>query len=145
MTQSAGIELIEVDRFLKATLDSDTALVSSAPGLAWRSIADDGTAPPFTIFNWQGGKGDSITANGRRIFTRVLYKVEVVGPVSSYAAIIAGAQRLDALLALVRNASTTNANLYSIHRTQALAREEMVNGERWSHLGGLFEIAVQMK
>lgn len=145
MPQSPGIELIEIDAYLKATLDGDSTIISNAPGLAWRSLADDGTPTPFTIFNWQGGKGDSITVNGRRIFTRVVYKVEAVGPIENYAAIAATAGRIDALFALVRNAFTANANIYAIKRTQAISRDEMVKGFRWAHLGGLFELEVQMK
>lgn len=128
--------------FLYTTLASDTALQAAAPGGVWRNIAPEATATPFVIIGWQGGI-DHMTATANRLYSEIIYRVEAVGESQQFTALVTAANRIDALLGLIRLAAQSNYTVLACYRQQAMQREQVVDGVTWSHLGGFYRLSLQ--
>jgi hypothetical protein len=138
----AGIETAQVFTWLYTTLNADSALLAAAPGGIWRNVANPGTATPFVVMSKQGG-ADTLTANAYRLIERESMLVKVIGPATAYAAIRTAATRVDTLLGRAAGPITSGSNLImACYRTQTVSMGEIINGEAWDHLGGLFDIFI---
>jgi hypothetical protein len=139
----AGIETAQVLAWLYTTLSGDSALTSAAPGGIWRNLANPGASTPYVIMNLQSS-ADVITANAYRLFDRGTFHIKAVGPATAFSSIVTAANRIDALLGRASGPITSGSNtILACYRTQTIEMGEIINGEAWDHLGGLFEIYVQ--
>jgi hypothetical protein len=137
--------------FLETVLGGDSTLTGYAPGGVWRSMAPPGTATPFVIIARQAGT-DVVTMNGVRLITDQLYQVRAVGPATSSATIALAAARADRLLGgppgapvsgSVIVSSVQEGQILSCYREQQIMLDEIINGELWTNIGGLYRIIVE--
>ena len=123
-----------------ATLTS--LLASGAQGI-WRAYAPPGTAPVYVIYGLQSGGNDTLTMNAVRLLTNPLYQVKAVGPAgSSMQSILDAASEIDNLLK--RTSGTVAGGFVGVcYREQPLSVDELVNGEVWSNVGGMYRLQIQ--
>lgn len=72
-------------------------------------------------------------------------QIKAIGSNENYGAIVACANRIDALFKSVKNAAMPGGGtMLACWREQELAYEEpaLVNGVPWSHLGGIYHLEV---
>lgn len=138
---SSGHEIALGFSWLYAVLNGDATLMSEAVGGVWRGLAPPSTAVPFVMMAHQAG-ADKISMNAFRFFSEVMYQVKCVGPASMTATIALAAERIDILLGNATGTTTGGAILYC-YREQPLFLDEIVNGEVWSNIGGLYKLAIE--
>lgn len=147
----AGHEVLLGMAWLETTLGGDSQLAGYAPGGVYRALAEPTTLTPYVVFNFQSGT-DSVTMNGFRVLTRALFQVKAVGPANNTAGLASAAARIDALLGsppsfppggvpIVINA-VNQGWLYSIYRESPLMQDELVTGELFSNVGGMYRMEV---
>ncbi len=130
-------------QWLYSVLMADSMLAGYAPGGLWRSMAPPGTATPYMMMAFQGGT-DSTTLNGYRELVDALYQVKAVGPASISAQIANAAARLDALIGSPpTKGSVPGAYISASYRDSPLQMDELVAGELWTNIGGLYRLEIQ--
>jgi hypothetical protein len=128
--------------WIYSTMIADTALMAAATGGVWQGFADIATVGPYALY-LQQSSADTLTMNARRLFVRGLFQIKAVGPTANYAALVTIADRIDALFKSVASVALSSGGILCCYREQSLAYEELVNGQQWSHLGGLYNIDLQ--
>lgn len=124
-------------------LEADATLAGYAPGGVHRGTAPLGTPTPYISVGQQSG-GDTTTANRVRLFSGILYQIKASGPASQTASIVAAAARIDELIDNKRNQLTTGGIILSSSREEPLAYDEdLPDGNKDSHFGGLYGLQVQ--
>jgi hypothetical protein len=135
-------EITMAFQFLVSTLKNDATLANElAPGGVHRGMAPPQTATPFVIVAFQSG-ADTLTGNAVRLISRTTFQAKAVGPASVTTTIAQAADRIDTLLKLVRNASTTGGVILDCYRASPLQLDELVNGELWTNWGGLYNLEI---
>jgi len=87
---------------------------------------------------------DTTTANGARLFSDLVFQLKAVGPASSYAVLVAIADRIDALFKRTGpTATSSTSGVLSCIREQQITYSELVNGAQIDHLGGLYRLKFQ--
>lgn len=135
--QESGIAF----EFLMSVLSNDATLGSYVPGGVWRSMAPPSTTPPYVIISLQSG-ADTLTAQVVRLMSQILYQVRVVGPVGMTATLFSAAQEIDNLLART-SGTATGGQVLACWRESPLQLDELVNGELWTNIGGLYRLQIQ--
>src|SRR5260221_61628 len=136
------MEIAQAFQWVDSTLRSDTLLMSYAVGGVWQGLADIGTIPPFATYGKQADS-DVLTLNKVRLWASILLQIKMVGPANNYAALVAGANRIEALFGSVRSVALPGGGgVLESYRDGEIALEEPkpVNGVQWSHLGGFYRI-----
>ena len=134
-------EITMAFQFLVSTLSGDATLTSLAPGGVFRAMAPPQTATPFVILAFQSGT-DTLTGNAVRMISRTTFQAKAVGPASQTATIAQAAARIDDLLKIVRNASTTGGIILDCYRSSPLQIDELVDGELWTNWGGMYDLEI---
>lgn len=130
-------------QWLYSTLSSDSTLAALAVGGCWRAMAPPTiTTYPYVVFALQSAK-DSVTMNAFRLLSEQLFQVKAVGPGSLSAAIAGAAQRIDQLLSSPSSGSTSGGVILSSYRESPFEVNELVNGELWWNLGGLYRLLIE--
>lgn len=137
----AGHELMLGFEWLYGVLSGDTTLLSYATGGVWRAYAPPATVPPYVIMGHQSSQ-DVTTMNAFRLMTSALYQVKIVGPASNMTPLVNGAERIDQLIGLTSGV-VTNGVILASYREQPLEVPELVNGELWENIGGLYRLQVE--
>lgn len=127
--------------FLYGQLSGDTIIKTNAPGGVFRGIAPSGATAPFVIMSFQSGF-DVLTANVERLMSQPLMQVKAVGPGSSMTKLSLAAAEIDDVLKR-QSGTVTNGLILSCYRESPLQYDEVVNGEMWTHLGGLYRLLIQ--
>lgn len=138
--------------WIRQQLMNDSALTGYAPGGVWRGLAPNAVSTPFVIVQHQGGL-DVITVNGLRMLVDMTFQVKAIGPGDAITTDItnSAAARIDALFGSPPGRPpsgfiTVNAVnvgwLYTIYRTAPLVLDELVNGETWTSIGGMYRTQV---
>jgi len=128
---------------LYGTLHGDATLMALVSGV-FQDIAPVGTSPDYCVISVQSPGADTLTATAIRILANPLLLVKVVGPAADMANLSAAYARADALLQPggqpLRNAGGTLA----CYRESPfyLPEPQLINGEPWVNLGGLYRIVV---
>jgi hypothetical protein len=136
-------EVAQAFQWVNSTMRADTALMSVAVGGVWQGIADLGTIPPYASYGKQADS-DKLTVNAIRLWASILMQIKMVGPTSNYAALVAGADRIEALFGNVRSVGLPGGGgVLQSYRDGEVALDDVVNGAAWAHLGGLYRIDVQ--
>jgi len=139
-------EVAQAYTWVSTTMQADSALMAAATGGVFREYAPIDTIPPFALVAQQAGV-DVLTVNAVRLFVRLLLQIKMLGPSGSggnYAALVTGADRIDALFRSVRSVGLAGSGgVLDCYREQTIAYGEIVNGAPWSHLGGLYVIELQ--
>ncbi len=131
-------------QFLSTTLQGDSTLASLAPGGIWRGSADPNEPTPYVVVALQSGT-DALTVQGVRPLSHLLFQVKAVGPANNTAAVANAAAQVDILLGGnqgLRNITITNGFVGSCYRDGTLIVDELVAGEKWVHIGGLYRIDI---
>lgn len=138
-------------QWLYSTLSGDATLLGYAVGGIWRSLAPPEQATPFVIISHQSGS-DVTNAFGVRIITEQLFQVKAVGPASNMAPIASAAEQLDTLLGgttsgpasgFITVSSVNIGKVLACWRQTQIAVDELVNGEVWTNLGGLYRMQIE--
>jgi hypothetical protein len=127
--------------WLYGVLSGDSQLSGYAPGGAHRSLAPPGTVPPYVIITFQSGP-DTRTAQGVRILSQPLYQVAIIGPATGTATLVSGADRIDDLLKLA-SGNVVGGYIASCYRESPIVFDELVTGERWTRIGGLYRLLIE--
>jgi len=127
--------------FIYTTLSDDASLSSLAPGGVWRGVAPPDTPTPFVVFSNQSAV-DVITANGLRLMTDQQFQVKAVGPIDETDAISQAASAIDDLLKRT-SGTATGGYILDCHRESILQIDEMVAGDLWTNIGGVYRLEVQ--
>jgi hypothetical protein len=125
-----------------STMTGDSPLVASATGGVWQGYANTSIIAPIALYTQQSGV-DKLTLNAVRLWSSMKMQIKAVGPASQYAALVTIADRIDALFGSVRNVTLASGGVLDCYREQSIAYEELVNGQQWSHLGGIYCIDLQ--
>jgi hypothetical protein len=137
--------------FLTSVLGNDATLTSLAPGGIWRSIADDGVATPFVVFNHQAGS-DTTNMSGYRLFDEALFVIKAVGEATKTQAVHDAFAQADALLGgtntgpasgVVSVSSVMVGKVLSCYRETSLIQDEIVEGVKWVNIIGVYRLQVQ--
>lgn len=136
MITEAGLAL----EFLFSTLQNDTNLTALGIGGVFRGLAPPSTNPPYVIVSLQSSQ-DTLNMNAYRIMTSSLYQVKVVAPASMMANLIQVASEIDQQLRLT-SGSVSNGYILSCYRESPLQIDELVNGELWTNVGGLYRLEI---
>jgi hypothetical protein len=126
-------------------MQADSALVAAAVGGVYREYAPVDTVAPFVIVAQQVAT-DVLTVNAIRLFVSILLQIKAIGPSGqggNYGALVTIADRIDALFKSVRDVGLGTGGILCCYREQSLAYSELINGQPWSHLGGLYHIELQ--
>ena len=138
-------ETAQAFTWVATTMQADSALMAAAVGGLYQGMAPVDTVAPFVLVVQQVGI-DVLTINANRLFVHILLQIKALGPSGpggSYAALVTIADRIDALFKSVRSVPLASGGVLACWREQALAYSELVNGQPWSHLGGLYHIELQ--
>jgi hypothetical protein len=135
-------ETAQAFAWAESTMTADSALMAVAVGGVWLSYAPIGTVAPFAVFDQQAGT-DVLTMNAVRLFVDILLQIKMIGPASNFAALVTGANRIDALFKSVRDVGLSTGGILACWREQTLSYSELINGAAWHHLGGLYHIQLQ--
>ncbi len=127
--------------WLYGTLSGSRTLMSDCPGGVHRDLAPVGSATPYIIVSRAGG-ADVVTATATRIYSDDRYQVKVVGPASVWATIEAAYDLLDSLINQQGNYAT-GGTILSCYREQPFHVTELVDGQPWDNLGGLYRIEIE--
>src|SRR5260221_3578698 len=137
--------------WLYSVLSGDATLTSLAPGGVWRSMAPPSSLMPYVIMALQAGS-DVTAMNGFRIMDDLLMQIKVVGPASNTATIASAAAQIDRLLGgpplqpasgTIAAGPTTIAQVYACYRQTPLVIDELINGELFLNVGGLYRMEIQ--
>jgi hypothetical protein len=127
--------------WLHSKLSADSTLLSYAVGGIWRGYAPSGTITPFLVVAYQSGH-DKLTMNGIRVLSHLLFQCRVSGPAIITTAIENASNRLDDLLK--RTSGTTSGGIIdACYREETLYYNEVVVGEKWSNIGGLYRLIIE--
>lgn len=138
-------EIAQAFQWVANTMQADSALMAAAPGGVYREFAPVDTLAPFVLVNQQSGT-DVLTVNANRLFVSLLLQIKALGPSGiggNYAALVTIADRIDALFRSVRDVGLSSGGILACYREQTIAYGELVNGQPFSHLGGLYRIELQ--
>jgi len=139
------VETAQAYQWVASTMQSDAPLMVAAVGGVWREYAPVDTVAPFALVSQQAGT-DMLTANAVRLFVHVLLQIKMIGPSGAggnYAVLVTGADRIDALFKSVRSVGLSSGGVLCCYREQTIAYGELINGQPWSHLGGIYHIELQ--
>lgn len=132
-------------QWLESTLLADNTLVALAPGGVKRAYAPPETPTPYIIIGTQSST-DSLTMNAVRVLNQSLFQVKAVGPAKNTQAIVDAEAQMDTVLGGIeglRNQTTAGGYIHACYRENPLEMDELVNGKRWTNLGGLYTIQLQ--
>src|SRR5216683_6525759 len=135
-------ETYQAQQWVASTMQGDAPLMAAATGGVFREYAPMDTVPPFALVARQSGS-DVNTVNEIRLFVHILLQIKALGPSGpggSYAALEIIANRIDSLFKNQRSVGLASGGVLACYRESELAYGEIVNGQPWSHLGGLYHI-----
>ena len=139
MTHEASIAF----QYLYTILSGDSQLTGFVPGGIWRGYVPPETTPPYVVFAMQSGT-DSVTMNGFRMLVDGLFQVKAIGPASETQTIVNAASRIDALIGSPPTSGTTpNGAILASYRQSPLSLSELINGEVWETMGGLYRLIIE--
>jgi len=110
-------------------------------GGLYQVFAPATTTPPYALMTHMSGT-DTNSGNGARILSRLLFQVQIVGPVTMGATIRSAYARADALLQPSFRPLRNTDNTLACFREQTLSYGEIIGGTLWLHYGGTFRVEV---
>ena len=138
-------EVMLAYEFLTTTLNADSTLTGLVTGGIWRSSAPVETVPPYVVMNFQAGS-DVLTLNGVRIYDSLLFQIKTIGPAVQTTTLLSAANEIDSLLKRTSGVPLTADGLGAIlacYRESPVQLDELINGELWMQLGGMYRIQLQ--
>ena len=131
-------------QYLQSVLAGDATLAGYAPGGVWRGYVPPGTSWPYVVYNFQAGS-DVLTQNAVRVMDSLLFQVIVSGPSSMDVTLAAAATEIDKLLRRPAGTATPDGLGYVLacYRETPVMKDDLVNGEKWSDVGGLYRILLE--
>ncbi len=135
-------ELLGIQRFVYWRLTSDAALAVRVGDRIYERVAPQGAVYPLVLFNVQAAT-DLMGAGAARLWVNALVQVKAVGP--GAASVLAPiADRLDTLLhaaePVVVSLGEKSWQIHGAHRESAIEYAEVVAGQVYRHLGGLYRV-----
>lgn len=134
-------EVVTGLRFIRGLLTDDETLMAGASEV-YQDAGPVEAVYPFVTIGFQDGD-DLLTLDSTFIMSPLSFVVKVVGQGSSYAPLEALAERIKTLLHKATG-SAGNGVVYECVQVAPVAyRENGQDGKQYSHLGGLYELAVR--
>jgi hypothetical protein len=135
-------ELIGVHRFLYQRLACDPELAGLVGERIYHRLAPQGAEYPLVLFNVQAAT-DMLGAGAARVWMNAVVQVKAVGPQAT-SELSPIADRLDALLhvaePVVVRLDGKSYQIHGAHRESAIEYDEVVAGQVYRHLGGLYRV-----
>ena len=135
-------ELLGIHRFVYWRLTSDAAMAVLVGDRIYGREAPQGAAYPLVLFNVQSAT-DLLGAGAARLWMDALVQVKAVGP-GAASELSPIADRLDALLhvaePVVVSLDGKSYQIHGAHRERAIGYDEVVAGQVYWHLGGLYRV-----
>lgn len=134
------MELDVIETWLYTVLSGDATL-NSELGLAGRVYAaldPDAATYPICVFS-SAAPEDIMVTGSVRILTKDVYRVEIIGKGSGFAAIAPLVDRVDALLHR-QSGAAGSGGVCSCVREAPISRIEVRDGVRYYHRGGEYRI-----
>lgn len=130
------MELQEFAQWLHDRLTSDATLMAAVPGGVHESVAPEGTAEPWVVFQLVSNR--DVNAVGQtRVVTQCDWDVKAIAEASSYAGLADIADAIDTLLHDV-----TDGVVVSCHRVSTIRYSEKASGTEYRHVGGTYRVQV---
>lgn len=136
-----SIETVAAVTWAYTTLSGDATITTSATGGVWQDAAPQGTPGPLVIVA-QISATDQLTANANRLYVDAVFKVVATGPTKMFATLASIGNRIDALLGRT-NGTSGSVIIQACYREQVINISNLVNGESWAQVGGLYRLAIQ--
>lgn len=124
--------------WLTSTLSGDATLLGYCPGNVWRGLAPPSTTSPYVMLLFQPGGADLVVFGGGRASADMHFHVLAVGPAKGTAALVNAAARIDVLINGAKNVAITGGTVQGCFRTEPLEMDQLIDGEEWTALGGLY-------
>lgn len=126
---------------LYGTLHGDATLMSLVTGV-YQDIAPVGTNPDWCVISVQSPGADTLNAMGIRLLANPMLLVKLVGPTADMANLSAAYARADALLQPGAQPLRNTGGTLACYRESPfyLPEPQLINGEPWVNLGGLYRI-----
>lgn len=125
-------------KYLANALNSNIALMAVAIGGAWRDLAPPGLQTPYIVFAHQAGT--DTMAFRKRAYSSMVWQVKIIGPAAISQTLESGSALMDDAIAIVNPVSVTGGEIKTCFRQQPLLVSEIVNGELWNNVGGLYRV-----
>lgn len=132
-------EVVDGYQYIDARLRANSSLMALIPGGIWRDVAPTTTQTPYVVIGFQAGI-DVNTANGIRVMTDTQFQARVSAPRSLSSKTGQAAALVDQIL---RQRVMINGNTISCHRESPLFYGEVVSGDTWDHLGGIYSLLIE--
>lgn len=135
-----GLEPSAAAQFIYGKLSADTALTAVVSTRIYNQEAPQNATYPFVVFSFLSGI-DYPIAGGGRLWTNMLWLIEVVAKTSSFGGDLkTAAGRLDAALQAT-SGSVTDGAVSACVREEAFQLAEVgPGGEQYRRLGGRYRI-----
>ncbi len=129
-----------------STLSADSTFMSYVSSVEQDMLLPAAYTKPYCVMQMQSPPIDTNSATGYRMLSRGIITVKIVGKASDGAAIRSAFAQADSLLCpngRPRRVSDNNSGaLLDIYRGGTLSYSEVVSGEKYIHLGGLYRYEV---
>lgn len=132
--------------WLQTVLTGDTAFMAIVTGGVYADVAPAGTSAPYAVHTVQAAT-DVLGSAATRVMTSHVAQVVIYGPSTSYATLATAADRMDTLLGLARNGSTSDSTILACYREQEIDLSELVSASNgasvvWKRVGGLYRLLI---
>jgi hypothetical protein len=124
--------------YLTSALTGNSTLMALCSGGAWRDLVPPAQTPPWVIYMHQAGS--DVMRFGSRAYSSMLFQVKVVGPASASSTLESGAAMADDAITTTSAVAVSGGEIKACYRAQPLAVGELVNGELWMNIGGLYRV-----
>lgn len=142
---TAGIENMHTQRWLKETLNADTALMTIATGGVLDQVSDNFLDAAYPMVTFQAQSPGTVLRGVGLIEVWVdtlwLVKASCIG--SSFAPIVAAAARIHALLHGRLNITLPDGFLVECYREDTFQLGSVQGGKQYRHLGGIYRTRTQ--
>lgn len=135
-------ELVAVDTYIYSRLTAAPALVSSR---VYAAEAPQSQATPYIVYQLQGGFDDLTEVGAVRVWANLLYLIKVVGQGTSYTALDATVNEIDARLHRTSGPVGASAYVDACIREQPFRMAETTpSGVAYRHAGALYRLRVRL-
>lgn len=134
-------ETTTVETWLYSVLSNDVTLSGLVGGRIYGYVAPEGATFPLVIYQFQGGR-DVAGVGATRIMTSGVWVVKGVDCETSFTALKAIADRIDALLHK-SSGSVADGQVLACVREEPFSLVEVIDSVQYRHLGGMYRVLVQ--
>lgn len=140
----AGTEGDWVSQWLYGYLAGDSALGAIVGARIYEGVAPNGAAYPYVRFDFVDPGTDVIVQGLTRSRVNMVIKVRAIGKEVPFSALTAAADRIEALFQAKSEYLVAQAARITAWREQAVRDYDLQDGVMYRHLGGQYQVGVQL-